>query len=83
MNVVWLTHKQYHIFVKNQVCVVKCIVITILTFCWLCSYRDGPGNAIRCTYEGTLKELLLYTKPRQQKKLYYQQVRPEHVIIFA
>jgi len=37
-------------------------------------YRDGPGNAIRCTFDGSLKELLLYTKPRQQKKLYYQQV---------
>lgn len=37
-------------------------------------YRDGPGNPIRCTYEGTLKELLLYSKPRQQKKLYYQQL---------
>ncbi|XP_053388715.1 ubiquitin carboxyl-terminal hydrolase 7-like [Mercenaria mercenaria] len=37
-------------------------------------YREGPGNAIRCTYEGTLKELLLYTKPRQPKKLYYQQL---------
>lgn len=38
------------------------------------SYRDGPGNAIRCTFEGVLKELLLYAKPRQPRKLYYQQL---------
>jgi len=37
-------------------------------------YREGPGNPIRCTFEGTLKELLLYTKPRQQRRLYYQQL---------
>ncbi|KAL3876817.1 hypothetical protein ACJMK2_034611, partial [Sinanodonta woodiana] len=37
-------------------------------------YREGPGNPIRCTYEGTLKELLLFPKPRQLKKLYFQQL---------
>ncbi|KAH3867833.1 hypothetical protein DPMN_030970 [Dreissena polymorpha] len=37
-------------------------------------YRDGPGNAIRCTFDGTLKELLMYSKPRQPKKLYFQQL---------
>jgi ubiquitin carboxyl-terminal hydrolase 7 len=37
-------------------------------------YREGPGNPIRCTYEGTLKDLLVYFKPRQPKKLYYQQL---------
>lgn len=37
-------------------------------------YRDGPGNPIRCTYDGNLKDLLVYTKPKQTKKLYYQQV---------
>ncbi|XP_021358377.1 ubiquitin carboxyl-terminal hydrolase 7-like isoform X1 [Mizuhopecten yessoensis] len=36
------------------------------------SYREGPGNAIRCTFEGNLKDLLLYAKPRQPRKLYYQ-----------
>lgn len=38
------------------------------------SYREGPGNPIRCTYEGNLKDLLLYAKPRQPRKLYYQQL---------
>lgn len=38
------------------------------------SYRDGPGSALRCTYEGTLKELLVVVKARQPKKIYYQQV---------
>lgn len=38
------------------------------------SYREGPGNALRCTYEGTLKDLLVYFKPRQPKKIFYQQL---------
>lgn len=38
------------------------------------NYRDGPGNPLRCTFEGTLKDLLVYFKPRQQKKIYYQQL---------
>ncbi|XP_077980640.1 ubiquitin carboxyl-terminal hydrolase 7-like [Glandiceps talaboti] len=37
-------------------------------------YRDGPGTALRCTYDGTLRDLLLGFKPRQHKKLYYQQL---------
>ncbi|KAL5018785.1 hypothetical protein ScPMuIL_004507 [Solemya velum] len=37
-------------------------------------YRDGPGNPIRCTFDGLVKDILLYTKPRQPKKLYYQQL---------
>lgn len=37
-------------------------------------YRDGPGNPIRCTFDGTLKDLIFYIKPRQPKKLYYQQL---------
>lgn len=40
-----------------------------------CSYRDGPGNPLRHNYEGTLRDLLQFFKPRQPKKLYYQQVR--------
>jgi len=38
------------------------------------SYRDGPGNPVRCTYEGTLKDMLVCMKPRQPKKIYYQQL---------
>ncbi|KAK7111658.1 ubiquitin carboxyl-terminal hydrolase 7-like isoform X1 [Littorina saxatilis] len=37
-------------------------------------YRDGPGNPVKCTFEGNLKDLLIYTKPRQPKKIYYQQL---------
>ncbi|EHB12187.1 Ubiquitin carboxyl-terminal hydrolase 7 [Heterocephalus glaber] len=36
-------------------------------------YRDGPGNPLRHNYEGTLRDLLQFFKPRQPKKLYYQQ----------
>ncbi|XP_002733899.3 ubiquitin carboxyl-terminal hydrolase 7-like, partial [Saccoglossus kowalevskii] len=37
-------------------------------------YRDGPGTALRCTYDGTLRDLLSGFKHRQPKKLYYQQL---------
>ncbi|XP_074647259.1 ubiquitin carboxyl-terminal hydrolase 7-like isoform X2 [Tubulanus polymorphus] len=37
-------------------------------------YREGPGHAIKCSYEGTLKDLVTYFKPRQPKKIYYQQL---------
>jgi len=33
-----------------------------------------PGHPIRCTYEGTLRDMLVFLKPRQIKKLYYQQL---------
>ncbi|XP_076458949.1 ubiquitin carboxyl-terminal hydrolase 7-like isoform X2 [Babylonia areolata] len=35
-------------------------------------YRDGPGNAVKCTFEGNLRDLLCYMRPRQPKRLYYQ-----------
>ncbi|KAK3717321.1 hypothetical protein QZH41_011551 [Actinostola sp. cb2023] len=35
-------------------------------------YRDAPGNPLPCTYDGTLRDLLIYYKPRGPKKLYYQ-----------
>lgn len=38
------------------------------------SYREGPGGALRCSYEGTLKDILLYFKPRQPKKIFFQHV---------
>ncbi|XP_035215475.1 ubiquitin carboxyl-terminal hydrolase 7-like [Stegodyphus dumicola] len=38
------------------------------------NHRDGPGAPLRCTYEGTLKELLVAVKGRQPKKIYYQQM---------
>ncbi|XP_060521700.1 ubiquitin carboxyl-terminal hydrolase 7 isoform X3 [Cylas formicarius] len=38
------------------------------------SYKDSPGNALRCTFEGTLKDLLLFSKPKLPKKIFYQQL---------
>jgi len=38
------------------------------------SYRDSPGTAIKCTFEGQLKDLFQGYKPKQQRKMYYQQV---------
>lgn len=35
-------------------------------------YRDNPSGPIRCNFEGTLKDILVYYKMKQQKKLYYQ-----------
>ncbi|EEC01240.1 ubiquitin carboxyl-terminal hydrolase, putative [Ixodes scapularis] len=46
----------------------------LLQFFKVQSYREGPGNPLRCTYEGTLKDLLVFFKPRQPKKIYYQQL---------
>lgn len=38
------------------------------------SYRDGPGHPLRCNYEGLLKDLLVYSRPRQVKRIYYQRL---------
>jgi len=38
------------------------------------SYRDSPGNAIKCTFDGQLKDIFQGYKPKQQRKMYYQQV---------
>nr|CAD7262037.1 unnamed protein product [Timema shepardi] len=38
------------------------------------NYKDSPGHPLRCTYEGTLKELLVYCKPKTPKKIFYQQL---------
>ncbi|UYV65714.1 USP7 [Cordylochernes scorpioides] len=35
------------------------------------NYREGPGIALRCTYEGTLKDMLGLFKMRQHRKIYY------------
>lgn len=37
-------------------------------------YKEGPGNPLRCTYEGTLKDLFPAGKPKGPKKLFYQQL---------
>jgi len=38
------------------------------------SYRDTPGYAIRCNTENSLKDMLMYSKPRGPKRLYYQKI---------
>ncbi|XP_030755284.1 ubiquitin carboxyl-terminal hydrolase 7 isoform X3 [Sitophilus oryzae] len=38
------------------------------------SYKDSPGHPLRCTFEGTLKDLLIYSKPKVPKKIFYQQL---------
>nr|CAD7438739.1 unnamed protein product [Timema bartmani] len=38
------------------------------------NYKDSPGHPLRCTYEGTLKELIVYCKPKTPKKIFYQQL---------
>ncbi|XP_066139547.1 ubiquitin carboxyl-terminal hydrolase 7 isoform X1 [Euwallacea fornicatus] len=38
------------------------------------SYKDSPGHPLRCTFEGTLKDLLVFSKPKVPKKIFYQQL---------
>lgn len=38
------------------------------------SYKDSPGHPLRCTFEGTLKDLLVVSKPKAAKKIFYQQL---------
>lgn len=44
----------------------------VVVFCL--SYKDGPGHPLRCTFEGTLKDLLVFSKPKVPKKIFYQQL---------
>lgn len=37
------------------------------------SYKDSPGHPLKCTFDGTLKELVAYCKTKV-KKLFYQQL---------
>lgn len=37
------------------------------------SYKDLPGNPLKCTFDGTLKELVASCKPKT-KKIFYQQL---------
>lgn len=37
------------------------------------SYKDSPGHALRYTFDGQLKDLLMCTsKPKTPKKIFYQ-----------
>ncbi|VEN46233.1 unnamed protein product [Callosobruchus maculatus] len=38
------------------------------------SYKDSPGHPLRCTFDGTLKDLLVFSKPKVPKKIFYQQL---------
>lgn len=38
------------------------------------NYKDTPGNALRCLYDCTIKDLLCFSKPRAPKKLFYQRL---------
>ncbi|XP_015588700.1 ubiquitin carboxyl-terminal hydrolase 7 isoform X2 [Cephus cinctus] len=37
------------------------------------NYKDSPGNPLKCTYEGTLKDVVTFCKPKS-KKIFYQQL---------
>ncbi|KAL0278652.1 UNVERIFIED_CONTAM: hypothetical protein PYX00_000410 [Menopon gallinae] len=45
---------------------------SLLQFFRCQSFKDSPGHALKCNFEGTLKELLVYLKPKAPKKIYYQ-----------
>ena len=49
---------------KNQACTNE----------FVSNYREQPGAALKCTYDGTLKELFMYFKPRHPKKMFYQRL---------
>lgn len=38
------------------------------------TYKDSPGHPLRCTFDGTLKDLLVCPKPKGIKKIFYQQL---------
>ena len=37
-------------------------------------YREGPGHPLRCNFEGSLRDLLVYFRPKQVKRIYYQRL---------
>ena len=47
---------------------------TYLQFFKTQSYREAPGHALRCTFDGTLKDLLVYFRPKTPKKMFYQKL---------
>ena len=38
------------------------------------NYREAPGAPLRCTYDGNLKDIFMYFKPRHPKKMFYQKL---------
>ena len=47
---------------------------TYLQFFKAQTYRDAPGQALRCTFDGTLKDLLVFCRPKVPKRMFYQQL---------
>lgn len=45
---------------------------SLLQFFKCQNFKDSPGHALRCNFEGTLKDLLIYTKPKAPRKIFYQ-----------
>lgn len=39
------------------------------------SYREGPGHPLRCNFEGNLKDIIQYFRPKQVKRVYYQRLQ--------
>ena len=38
------------------------------------TYREAPGPALRCTFDGTLKDILVFCRPKVPKRMFYQQL---------
>lgn len=38
------------------------------------NYKDIPGHPLRCSYDGSLKDLLVYNKLKSAKKIFYQRL---------
>lgn len=47
---------------------------TYLQFFKAQNYRDAPGPPLRCTFDGTLKELLVFCRPKVPKRMFYQKL---------
>ncbi|CAH0563456.1 unnamed protein product [Brassicogethes aeneus] len=65
-----MTYDQFARAVAQRVGTDPCL----LQFFKCQSYKDTPGHPLRCTFEGTLKDLLVYSKPKVPKKIFYQQL---------
>jgi len=47
----------------------------LLQFFKTISYRDGPGQPLRCNFEGTLKDIIQFVRPKQVRRVYYQHLQ--------
>lgn len=67
--------------IDKSVCLHKVLVkqqlfsLTSIYYAFLINrYKDSPGHPLRCTFDGTLKDLLVCPKPKGIKKIFYQQL---------